>query len=171
MQENSADLRRLRDKWAKPPPEDVSGVYGVDEAAEEASAEVGTFVKARPVSWDPDAPIGPDFDPPRTNMYGADTRERQAGRSLNDRASRELADQRHGYKTCIVCELPRRNNPCDDCYNMVRAAAEWVDDPGMIVSEETSHPCLMCGLGDIYCEICLSCMVAILGGQQYEKAD
>ncbi len=163
-QDNNADLCRLRDKWANPPSEDVSGVYGVDEAAEEASAEVGTFTRDRPASWDPDAPIGPDMGPPRKNMYGADTRERQADGSLNDRASRELADQRRGYKTCSVCELPRRNNPCDDCYNMVRAAAEWVDDPGMIVSEETSHPCLMCGLGNIYCEICLSCMVSILGG-------
>lgn len=141
--EDNGRLRELRRRWE----EDqfgVYGVYGVEESVEEASAHLAMYDERRLKPWDE------QYDP-----HGPPDRNRP--QTANNEASR-VFDRRFNYKTCHVCNMSRRNDPCDDCYAMVRDAARWTDTrPGTI----DVYPCAMCGL-EIRATICTSCMDVML---------
>ena len=108
---------------------DSAGVYGVGEAIEEAIDLISAYDRRQPV------------DNPTSN----------------DEVSRELG-RRLGKKTCRICGYQRRNDPCDQCYKMVRDAAEWTDEQCIM----EVYPCAMCDV-EVYSTICGTCMDVMLG--------
>ncbi len=171
MSKRNSKLEDLRRRWeADEFGLDAHGVYGVEESVEEASAHLAMYDERRPEQWEPsrknmygedisiyedqqDGMIGPDLGPP----------DRNRPQTANNDASKVFErDRRLGYKTCCVCNMPRRNNPCDACYRMVRGAGEWVDVPGTI-NKEGVYFCAMCD-GPAAHTICGECVAAVLGG-------
>ena len=146
--ESNEKLKELRRKWeADQFGLGTAGVYAVEEAVKEASEHL--------------------------TMH--DDR-RQEGETLNDYRSRELRrrqrnghyqeaagsymDRKFGNKLCRICDRKARNDPCDNCYRMVRDAAEWTET-GV---ETEVYPCTMCDEPQ-YATICGTCMDVMLSGE------
>ncbi len=92
------------------------------------------------------------------NLISAyDHRQPAVNPASNDEVSRELGRQR---KTCRICGYQRRNDPCDQCYKMVRDAAEWTDEQCIM----EVYPCAMCD-AEVRSTICGTCMDIMLSGE------
>ena len=125
---------------------DSAGVYGVGEAIEEAIDEVTNHFERH-------------FERRDDGLYHyrGETQGAVGVDSLNDAVSREFGRQR---KMCHICHAPARNDPCDQCYKMVREAAEWTNEQCIM----EVYPCVMCGT-EVYSTICGPCMDVMLLGE------
>lgn len=135
-------LKELKRKWDEDYfGLDSAGVYGVEEAMDEASEHLSMYDRRPPA--------------PKGGIY--DWQGTQPPQTSNNEASRVF--ERKGEKTCRICHRARvHNDPCDSCYKMVRAAAEWTDGWGTM----EVYPCAMCDT-EVYSTICGTCMDTMLG--------
>lgn len=141
--ENNPKLRELKRKWDEGFfGLDSVGVYGAKEAIEEAIDLISMY----------------DFEERDGLLYHAAGNKNpigvDGGGKTNDYISRELGRRR---KTCRVCSRPARNDPCHSCYKLVREAAEWTDEQGIM----KVSPCVMCD-AEVYSTICGMCMDVML---------
>ena len=151
-------LNKLKEKWeAGDFATDKDSVYGIDETVRDAGkrltdesiiTETGTYGV-----WEMEdglrkfKPKDPDST---TNI--------QIGPLI-----RPSKDPLPHHKTCRFCASTSRDDYCIACYRMIREAAEWVQHPKKMITENGLHPCVICGDNMILNTICPECMELLLG--------
>jgi len=141
--ESDPYMHELRRKWDEGHfRQDADSVYGVDEAIDEAIEHISMYdVEERNgLSY---------FARSLDNNVGIDTPTH--GEKLNDFLSQELAkgmfndtERQFGDKTCRVCRLTARNDPCDTCYSRFRRASQTPSEAGFCVFCRNKSPSVIC---------------------------
>ena len=120
--ENNPNLHELRRKWDEGHfRQDADSVYGIDEAIDAAITEISTY---------------------NDHIPGF-----QAGGNLavKDDARQLAEDIIEGrVKTCRICRLTARNDPCDTCYSRWRRASQTPSEAGICVFCQNKSPSVIC---------------------------
>lgn len=96
------------------------------------------------------------------SVYGVDEIIRDASKQLDSNPVTALSNNDlPKHKTCQWCKRSSRNYHCDECYNMIRYAAEHIPPRSPFKSD--LHPCHICEEGQILTAICPDCMDLLLG--------
>ena len=154
-------LNKLKERWeAGDFTTDKDSVYGVDEAIESATEQLGDGLPRRGTG-----PIGPDNIIPDTINSFEDFISQELAKAQVEKIDSEFSppkqDPPPNYKMCNFCERINRNNPCDNCYNMIRSAAEFIPTDHILTKEDL-HPCVICEESETLTTICITCMNALL---------
>ncbi|KKL46574.1 hypothetical protein LCGC14_2344190 [marine sediment metagenome] len=134
--ENNPSLHELRRKWDEGHfRQDADSVYGIDEAVEEAIAQLL-------VDDNYDSPFSVSFSISPELSRGRIPSIEEAQNFARD-AMFKIYGQ-FGNKTCRICRLTATNDPCDNCYSRFRRASQIPSEAGICVFCRNKSPSVIC---------------------------
>ncbi len=136
--ESDPYMHELRRKWDEGHfHQDADSVYGIDETIDEAITEISTYDDRPPGFQEGQTLTGTvPFVLPLPFEY-------HLGQELA-KGMFDSIDRQFGDKTCRVCRLTARNDPCDTCYGRWRKASQTPSEAGFCVFCRNKSPSVIC---------------------------
>ena len=137
-------MHELRRKWDEGHfRQDAASVYGINEAIDEAIEEITKndnlprgFGEGQTLTGT--VPSIGVFDP-----FLDRTVDHSFAQGLA-KGMFDSIDRQFGDKTCRVCRLTARNDPCNTCYSRFRRASQTPSEAGFCVFCQNKSPSVIC---------------------------